>query len=131
MAHTHTPWLGIDELAQRVDAALEAAQATWLLVRIDVPFESQYAWQDDYGAPRSAHLPVDVETSEHESEPEVRHDGERYEIALRTDVAAPDARTLYGEAIAWGQRQWSSAEPSSEAHAVPADIMPIVESLLD
>jgi hypothetical protein len=61
--------------------------------------------------------------------PDAAHDAEAFQLALSTDGEV-DARKIYAEAIAWGQREWSSAAPSSDAHAVPAQIMPIVETLL-
>lgn len=109
-------------------------------VQMRVPFESQYEWRDDYGAPRSVHLPTDVIVEPAaSSEQRTADSGPAATFSLQADGSVPDATVteqlaaqLFQRAVLWGQDQYGTAEPLGEhVEPVPSDIEPLVDAALN
>lgn len=133
----------LHEVAENLQTGFRSAADQGLpAVRVQmlVPFESQYEWHDDYGAPRSVHLPtqVSVEPAGSTDEP-TADDGPAATFSLQADGTVPDetvteqlAAQLFQRAVLWGQDQYGTAEPLGEhVEPVPADIQPLIDAALN
>jgi hypothetical protein len=119
-------YLTMPDLAERLHAGVREQESGGpLAAHIDIPFASQYSWTDDYGAPRTAHLPVGVSVG-----PSASADDDSCMVDLPADESAIDVRRIYHEAIAWAQRRYSSADGGDHLPQVPEDLLPVVRDLL-
>lgn len=134
--------LELQELIDALEAGFrEAADSgrSGLHVQISVPFASQYEWVDDYGAPRSVHLPTDVHTQPaDEGKAPVEDGGPAATFSLLNGGIVPGgellsemAAELYRRAIGWGQAQYGSAAPVGSEHPpLPVVFETLVEEAL-
>lgn len=121
-------YLTMPQLAERLHEAAHSIRSGPLLVRIDVPFSSEYRWTDDYGAPRTVHLPIAVHVLPAEGGYH-RESDDAYVFELAGEGAI-DVRSIYPEAIAWAQRHYGSGEGSPELPALPTELVETVQQLL-
>lgn len=125
-------YLPMQEMAQRLHAAINAATSDWIRVTVEVPYESEYAWSDDYHAPRTAHMPVDVDIQETTGPAQegAGEDEHNYTFVMPASDAQVDVRIIYRDSIDWAFRHYGSGEGPDSLPAVPDEVLPIVKQLL-
>jgi hypothetical protein len=133
-----TAALSLGDIEHALRAAVERARIrgdAWVRVELDVPSEAEFVWNDEYGSPRSVHLPTRaVFESIHDEPDETVAADDHLVVLFPARIGTPldngggprVAGQILMTAIRWGGEVYGTGQPHSWADPLPQDLRPLV-----